>query len=275
MNTMTSTHTSLLMGSLLLGWALTPATASAQQSATTERESPTRKAFAERDVSLEKVVRESRQRTEEQESSTTREFQVDQPEPGRAARARTSMGMAKDFKGLFAAMPLKTWSEHDQITIVVIEAARVTRTQELETETDTDLAVEVAAWTDFFNAGTLFTQNAGDNLPKIEAAGAKSFEGEGDYGSKEEITFRSTATVIEVLPNGNLVLQSRHTTKTDNEMTVKTITGICDPRHIAPDDTLLHWRLYDLDLNIQNSGFVKEAAHKGFFSQLADFVFNF
>ncbi|MEE2681494.1 MAG: flagellar basal body L-ring protein FlgH [Planctomycetota bacterium] len=264
-----------LIGGALMSLALTTAVSSAQQSATTERENPTRKAFTERDISLEKAVRESRQRDDEIVATSERQFPVDQPEPGRAARARTSMGMAKDFKGLFSPMPLKTWSEHDQITIVVIEAARVTRSQELETETDTDLAVEVAAWTDFFNAGTLFTQNSGDNLPKIEAAGAKGFDGEGDYGSKEEITFRTTATVIEVLPNGNLVLQSRHTTKTDNEMTVKTITGICDPRHIAPDDTLLHWRLYDLDLNIQNSGFVKEAANKGFFSQVADFVFNF
>ena len=90
MNTMMSTHTALSMSRLLLGLALTTATASAQQSATTERESPTRKAFAERDVSLEKVVRESKQRNEEQESITTREFQVGQPEPGRAARARTS-----------------------------------------------------------------------------------------------------------------------------------------------------------------------------------------
>ena len=254
---------------------LSGAAAGAQQSATSERDNPTRKAFVERDVSLKRVARESEQRNDQQETTSAREFQVGQPEPGRAARTRTVMGMPKDFKGLFSPMPLKTWNEHDQITIVVIEAARVERSQELETETDTDLAVEVAAWTDFFNAGTLFTQNAGDNLPKIEAAGAKEFEGEGDYGSTEEITFRTTATVIEVLPNGNLVLQSRHTTKTDNEMTVKTITGICDPRHIAPDDTLLHWRLYDLDLNIQNSGFVKEAANKGFFSQLADFVFNF
>ena len=275
MNTMTSKHTPLLIGGLLMGLALAASDATAQQSATTEQASPTRKAFAERDISLEKAIRTSKQRDEDQEATTEREFQVAQPEPGRAARARTSNGMGKDFKGLFSAMPLKSWNEHDQITIVVIEAARVARSQELETETDTDLAVEVAAWTDFFNAGTLFTQNGGDNLPKIEAAGAKSFEGEGDYGSKEEITFRTTATIIEVLPNGNLVLQSRHTTKTDNEMTVKTITGICDPRHIAPDDTLLHWRLYDLDLNIQNSGFVKEAANKGFFSQVADFIFNF
>ena len=274
MNTMMSNHTPLI-GGVLLSLALNTAVSSAQQSASNERENPTRKAFEERDISLEKAVRESRQRDEDLVLTSERQFQVDQPEPGRAARARTNVGMTKDFKGLFSAMPLKTWNEHDQITIVVIEAARVTRSQELETETDTDLAVEVAAWTDFFSAGTLFTQNAGSNLPKIEAAGAKAFDGEGDYGSKEEITFRSTATIIEVLPNGNLVLQSRHTTKTDNEMTVKTITGICDPRHIAPDDTLLHWRLYDLDLNIQNSGFVKEAAHKGFFSQLADFVFNF
>ena len=53
------------------------------------------------------------------------------------------------------------------------------------------------------------------------------------------------------------------------------MTGICDPRHVAPDDTILHWRLYDLDLNVQNTGFVKDAANKGILTQIADFIFAF
>lgn len=58
-------------------------------------------------------------------------------------------------------------------------------------------------------------------------------------------------------------------------MTAKTVTEICDLRHVAPDDTILHWRLYDLDLNVQNSGFVKDAANKGILTQIADFIFTF
>ena len=272
---MTNAHASrtLLLSTLL---ATTSSVAFAQDGDDQGANSPVRQAFLERDISLEKVVRESNTRKLQTVEASMNTFSVEQAPPGRASRARLAMeGMGPAFDGLFKPMPLKTWKEHDQITIIVIESSTVSRTQELETEKESELAAEVAAWSDFFSNGSLFTQNTGVNLPKVEIAGAMNFEGEGDYGSKEQITFRTTATVLEVLPNGNLVLESRHTTKTDNEMTVKTVTGICNPRHVAPDDTVLHWRLYDLDLNVQNTGFVKDAANKGILTQIADFIFAF
>ena len=272
---MTNAHASrtLLLSALL---ATTSSATFAQDGDDQGANSPVRQAFLERDISLEKVVRESNTRKLQSAEASMNTFSVEQAPPGRASRARLAMeGMGPAFDGLFKPMPLKTWKEHDQITIIVIESSTVSRTQELETEKESELAAEVAAWSDFFSNGSLFTQNTGVNLPKVEIAGAMDFEGEGDYGSKEQITFRTTATVLEVLPNGNLVLESRHTTKTDNEMTVKTVTGICNPRHVAPDDTVLHWRLYDLDLNVQNTGFVKDAANKGILTQIADFIFAF
>lgn len=246
------------------------------QTESADAKSPVREAFIDRDISLEKIVKESNQRRVTAHVKRQDELSTAQPGPGHAARARMiTAGLGPSFEGLFAPMPLKLWNEHDQVTIVVLESSRVERSQDLETEKDWGLAFEAAAWTDFFNAGSLFNANGGDNLPRFEFVGAKDFDGEGDYDSTEQITFRATATVLEVLPNGNLVLEARHTTKTDQETTVKTITGTVDPRHIAPDDTLLHWRLYDLDLNIQNSGFVKDAANKGFIAQVLDFIFAF
>lgn len=271
-----TTHSRLTL-SIITTFALSNALLAMAQEASSANESPVRKAFIERDISLEQVVKETTERQIATRTANSEGFSSVQAGPGRAARALlinpTYANQNPD--GLLTPMPLKTWSEHDQITIVVLESSRVERSQELDTEKDWGLAFEAAAWTDFFNAGNLFTTNSGDNLPRFEFVGAKDFDGEGDYDSKEEITFRTTATVLEVLPNGNLVLEARHTTKTDNESTVKTITGTCDPRHIAPDDTVLHWRLYDLDLNIQNNGFIKDAATKGFIAQVVDFIFAF
>ena len=262
------TLTPLLVTAVLYG--------SPQEQAPPLEESPVRKAFVASDVSLTSVARESRNRAAAEPERKVEAFSSEQPPPGRAAAMRSEgeNRFAMEF-GLFTPIPMKTWHEHDQVTIVVLEASRVERSQELETDKQWDLALQVAAWTDFFNAGNLFTANGGNNLPRFEFAGVKGFDGEGDYGSEEEITFRTTAKVLEVLPNGNLVLQARHTTKTDQETTVKTITGTIDPRHIAPDDTVLHWRLYDLDLNIQNSGLVKEAATKGIVAQIIDAIFAF
>ena len=249
--------------------------AAPQQAQSPLQKGEVRRNFIEKVVSLESVARESRRQATQPGTIDEDQFSAEQRAPGHAARMLASEGIPTGTRSLFSPLPIKAWNEHDQVTIVVLENSKVSRTQELETDKDWELGLEVAVWTDFFNAGNLFTSNGGDNLPRFEFAGAKGFDGEGDYGSQEAITFRTTATVLEVLPNGNLVLQARHTTKTDAETTVKTITGTVDPRHVAPDDTILHWRLYDLDLNIQNSGLVKDAADKGIVAQILDAIFAF
>lgn len=269
-------HLTQVMIPLISAAVFSAALIAAPQESPEMEESPVRKAFNAHDVSLVETVREARASNVQQEIEVSGQFRTEQPAPSRTARARERMPLTSpNYRGLFTPIPLKTWKEHDQITIVVLEASRVERSQALDTQKDWGLAFEAAAWTDFFNAGNLFTANGGNNLPRFEFVGAKDFDGEGDYGSEEEITFRTTATVLEVLPNGNLVLQARHTTKTDAETTVKTITGTVDPLHIAADDTLLHWRLYDLDLNIQNSGFVDDAATVGIIAQIVDAIFAF
>ena len=265
-----------LTATLLPALLLTGLAAAAPRQADSPLErSEIRRNFLEKVVSLESVARESRRRTTRVVPTEADTFSAEQRPPGHAARILADEGVPTGTRSLFSPLPIKAWNEHDQITIVVLENSKVSRSQELETDKDWELGLEVAVWTDFFNAGNLFTSNGGDNLPRFEFAGAKGFDGEGDYGSQEAITFRTTATVLEVLPNGNLVLQARHTTKTDSETTVKTITGTVDPRHVAPDDTILHWRLYDLDLNIQNSGLVKDAADKGIVAKVLDAIFAF
>jgi flagellar L-ring protein precursor FlgH len=103
----------------------------------------------------------------------------------------------------------------------------------------------------------------------------KGFKGEGEYKRTDEFTARLSAEVIEILPNGNLVVESRTEIKNDDEVSTVTATGICRPEDISPVNTILSTQLHDLRIEKVNTGPLKDANSKGIFTEILDFLFAF
>jgi flagellar L-ring protein precursor FlgH len=81
--------------------------------------------------------------------------------------------------------------------------------------------------------------------------------------------------VIEVKPNGTLVLESKTVVRSDNEEQVITLSGICRPDDISQTNTVQSSQMFGLDLNIQNAGDIKNTANKGVIPRVLDALFNF
>ena len=85
-----------------------------------------------------------------------------------------------------------------------------------------------------------------------------------------------TVEVIEILPNGNLVVEGRTTIVTDQEESVMTLTGICRPQDISVSgNTILSNQLHDLTVRKMHRGELKNTASKGILAQILDFVIAF
>ena len=81
--------------------------------------------------------------------------------------------------------------------------------------------------------------------------------------------------MLQILPNGNLILESRTRMKQDNEEFILKVTGICRPEDVTPANTILSSQLYDLMVDKVNNGELKKANEKGFFTQVLDLLFAF
>jgi flagellar L-ring protein precursor FlgH len=101
------------------------------------------------------------------------------------------------------------------------------------------------------------------------------FEGEGDYSRSESMSGRITARIIDVKPNGTLVLEARKQVASDDESFEIVVTGTCRAEDITADNTVLSTELYDLQLSKQHDGELRSATDKGVFTKLLDFLFNF
>src|SRR5207249_1610300 len=109
--------------------------------------------------------------------------------------------------------------------------------------------------------------------PEVKMNGKRSFQGQGEVDRADTFTARITAEVLDVKPNGTLVLQARKRIKTDEEEQMFTLTGICRVDDVTADNSVLSSQLYDLELTKNHQGDVRAATKRGMVGKLLD-VFN-
>jgi flagellar L-ring protein precursor FlgH len=181
---------------------------------------------------------------------------------------------------MFAIAPPKprTFQVHDLVQIIVRETSEAKSSQDLQTKKDSKLDGKVGAWPNFNLSDLLNLQLHGgrtDNLPEAKIDFTNDFKGQGDYERKDDLTARLTAEIVEVQPNGNLVLEARTFIKTDKEEQSIKATGICRSADITAANTILSNQLHDLTIEKMHKGELREAGQKGIIAKVLETVFAF
>ncbi|MGE3107764.1 MAG: flagellar basal body L-ring protein FlgH [Phycisphaerales bacterium] len=179
---------------------------------------------------------------------------------------------------LFAVTPPppKTFAKNDLIEIVINESSLQKHEQSLDTKKDYSIEAELAKFPSLRNLLELQLRN-GDSQAKasLDVSSKNTFKGDGQYERKDRFTARITATVLEVKPNGTLVLEAKKSFTSNDEETVLVMSGVCRPDDITTQNTIQSSQLANLSLTVRNAGDVKDASKKGFIPQVLDTIFNF
>ena len=172
----------------------------------------------------------------------------------------------------------REYAIHDIITIVVDESTKAEANQELETKKDYDIAGALGSFPSLnaFSDGRLDT-SGGDGTPitEWELAAAERLKGEGDYTREDTFTARITAEIIDVKPNGVLVLEARTRVEKDDEIQTIVLAGRCRSEDVTDRNTILSSQLADMHLAMTNEGEVKKAGSKGYIPRVLEAIFNF
>ncbi len=181
---------------------------------------------------------------------------------------------------LFAVEPPRPreFQRHDLVQIIVRESSEAKSSQELETSKEWDTKGGINAWPSWDLADLLELRLAAGNttpLPEVDVSWGKEFAGEGEYERTDDFTARLTAEIIEVLPNGNLVLEARTYIKVDEEEATMSVTGVCRSLDITAANTVLSSQIHDLKILKSHEGELKDANRKGVIARVLDAIFAF
>jgi len=173
----------------------------------------------------------------------------------------------------------RTYQVNDLVTIIIRESTTADIDASLNTEKEVDWQGEIAEFPKLNLADLLEMQVAPntfpDGTPKLDVNFNNEFEGDGQYEHNTEMTARLAARIIDIKPNGLMVLEARKFVENDDETMTLVVTGTASVDSVQIDNTVLSSDLYDLHISKQHTGELRKTTKKGLLSNLMDFIFNF
>jgi flagellar L-ring protein precursor FlgH len=99
--------------------------------------------------------------------------------------------------------------------------------------------------------------------------------GQGEVRRNEAINLRVAATVLQNLPNGNLVIAGRQEVRVNNELRELSIQGVLRPQDIASDNTVRHDRLAEARIAYGGRGSLSDVQQQRAGAQILDILLPF
>jgi len=127
----------------------------------------------------------------------------------------------------------------------------------------------------FFGVGTVLPREIARLNPNAEFGSDSSFRGNGSVRRNEKLTLRVAATVVEVLPNGHLVIQGDQEVRVNNELRDLQVTGIVRPEDISRYNEIPYDRIAGARIAYGGRGQISTAQQPRWGQQVTDRVLPF
>ena len=162
----------------------------------------------------------------------------------------------------------------DIVTINIVENSKATNNATTKTERTTAMSVGL---TNFFGLENRFPSGSNFFNPfsPVQSDYASEFDGSGSTARSGALTAYITARIIQVLPNGNLVIEGNREVRVNNENQIITLTGMVRPRDISPANIVLSTFIADARISYSGSGALNDQQRPGWLMRILDNIWPF
>jgi flagellar L-ring protein precursor FlgH len=159
------------------------------------------------------------------------------------------------------------------VTIDITDQAKIANTTSRSTS-----ASENAALPNFLGLESLLPGVLPDEVDPanlVDLSSQSSSSGTGAVDRSETINLTVAAVVVQVLPNGNLVIQGQQEVRVNNEVRVLLVSGVVRPEDIASNNTIQHTQIAEARISYGGRGHITDVQQPRYGQQFFDIIWPF
>lgn len=166
----------------------------------------------------------------------------------------------------------------DIVTVAVLidnkESTSFTPSMSKETKTDASLSNFMGLQ---HQAKRILPHKFADNLPTkwLDSTSKPSHSGSGKYNLEDKMKFKISATIIQIMPNGNLVIQGHTEFKLMNEVREVELRGIIRRSDIQSNNSISSDKIAELRIVYAGRGDITDVANRPWGVQAVEKIMPF
>jgi flagellar L-ring protein precursor FlgH len=168
-----------------------------------------------------------------------------------------------------AAPPLRSFRLNDVVTIRVDEITRMMAEGSAEARKRTLYEAILTDWIRIQDFRLRPDQQANGD-PSVATESNSNFRAESSVESRESMTFNIAATIVDIRPNGNLLLEAKKTIRVNDNLWETSLSGLCRAQDIGPDNVVLSKDVLDLEIHKEDRGHLRDGYKRGWFQRWFD-----
>ncbi len=151
---------------------------------------------------------------------------------------------------------------HDNITVLVDYRPSMLTEDDAENRKQNTIHAFLNNWDKF--DGKNHTPDPQPNGPLAVSGNLQSqFRVESDMELRDQLTFRIAAHIVDIQPNGNLVIEAHQTIMINEEKWMQSLTGVVRRTSIGPDRVVRSDEIADLRIEKREMGFIRDSYKRG------------
>ncbi len=175
----------------------------------------------------------------------------------------SSNGLAEDAKAR---------RKGDILTILIAEQSSASKQANTATKRETSVSAGIPNLLGIESAGLARSLDLANLL---NASYASKYNGSGSTSRDENLRATITAKVMDILPNGNLLIEGRRNVKVNNEEQVIVLEGTVRPRDISTDNVINSSNIADARISYTGNGVLSDRQRPGWLMNFLEKLWPF
>ena len=174
---------------------------------------------------------------------------------------------SEDRPQAFLFNDFKAGKVGDVVTIRIVENSKGNKNASTKTAKDSSISASISS--------LLGMSSNNLSSASVGAETSEKHDGTGSTSRSSELSAVITAKVIDMMPNGNLIIDGRREVVVNNETQLISINGIVRPEDIGPNNTVLSTYIADAKITYTGSGVIGDKQRVGWLVRIIDFIWPF